>query len=61
MMSQPGIQTIAIYILLNISRTKGNDIIKFDQLIKSNMRNIFLKKLYSKYLAISRLFLKIQN
>ena len=42
-MSQPGIQAIAIHILLNISRTKGSEIIKFDQLIKSNMRNIFLK------------------
>ena len=42
--SQPGKQTIAMYILSNISRSSGNQTIKFGQLIKCNMRNIFLKK-----------------
>ena len=43
MRSQPGKQTIAIHTLLNISRTKGNQTIKFGQLIKYNIRNIFLE------------------
>ena len=34
MTSQPGQQTIAIHILLNISRNKGNQAMKFDQLIQ---------------------------
>ena len=36
MMSQPGLQTIAIYILPHISQSKGNQTIKFGQLIKHN-------------------------
>ena len=36
-MSQHGLQRIAIYILTNISRSKGNQAIKFDQLIEYNM------------------------
>ena len=32
MTSQPGKQTIAIHISLNISRSKSNQIMKFDQL-----------------------------
>ena len=48
MRSQPGKQTIAIHTLLNISRTKGNQTIKFGQLIKYNIRNIFLEKSYTK-------------
>ena len=32
----------------NISRSKGNQTMKFGQLIKCNMRNIFLEKSYSK-------------
>ena len=40
--SQPGKQTIAINILSNISRSKGNHTTKFRQLIEYNMRN-FLK------------------
>ena len=34
--------------LTNISRSKGNQAIKFGQLIEYNMRNIFLEKLYLK-------------
>ena len=48
MTSQPGQQTIVIHILPNISRNKGNQTIKFGQLIECNMRNIFLEKLYAK-------------
>ena len=36
-------QSIAIYILANNSRSKGNQAMKFDQLIEYNMRDIFLK------------------
>ena len=41
---KPGKQTIAIHILPNISRSKGNQTIKFRQLIKYNMRNIIHTK-----------------
>ena len=40
----PGKQTIAIQILPNISRSKGNQTMKFDLLTEYNMRNIFLEK-----------------
>ena len=43
MASQPGQKTIAIHILLNISRSKGNQTMKFIQLIVYNTR-IFLIK-----------------
>ena len=36
-MSQPGSQTIAIYIFTDISRSKGNQAMKFGQLIEYNM------------------------
>ena len=39
MTSQPGQQTIAIHTLPNISRSKGNQTMKFNQLIEHNMRN----------------------
>ena len=45
MTSQPGLQTIAIHILPNISRSKGNQTMKLGQLLEYNKRNIFLKKL----------------
>ena len=32
----------------NISRSKGNHTVKFDQLIEYSMRNIFLEKSYTK-------------
>ena len=44
MTSQQGKQTMAIHILPNISRNKGNQTMKFAQLIEYNMRNIFLEK-----------------
>ena len=43
MMSQPGQQTIVIHILANISRTKGNQTMKFGQLIEYKMKNIYLE------------------
>ena len=48
MMSQPGLQTIAILILPNISQSKGNQTMKFGQLIEYNERNIFFQKLCRK-------------
>ena len=42
MSSQPGKQTIVIIILPNISISKGIQAIKFGQLIKYNLKNIFL-------------------
>ena len=41
-------QTIAIHILPSISRIKGNQTMKFGQLIEYNMRNISLEKSYTK-------------
>ena len=43
MTSQPGQQTNAIHILPNISRGKGNQTMKFGQLLQYNMRNIFVE------------------
>ena len=43
MTSQPRKQIIRIYILPNISRSKGKQTMKFDQLIEHTMRKIFLK------------------
>ena len=37
-----------IHISPNISRSKGNEKMKYEQLIECNMRNIFLKKSYTK-------------
>ena len=44
MTSQPGLQTIPIHILPNISQSKGNQTMKFGQLIEHNKINIFLQK-----------------
>ena len=49
MTSQPGLQTIAMHILLNISQSKGNQTIKSGQIIKYNKRHIFLQKLCGKW------------
>ena len=48
MTSQTGKQTIAIHILTNISRSKGNQTMKLGQLIEYNRRNIILQKLCGK-------------
>ena len=47
MTSEPGYQTVAIHILPNISRSKGNQTIQFVQLVEY-MRNMFLEKSYTK-------------
>ena len=46
--SQPGKQAVVIQILCNISRSKGNEIMKFNQLTDYNIRNIFLEKSHTK-------------
>ena len=48
-MSQPGLQTIAIHKLPNISQNKGNQTTKFGLLIEYNKINIFLQKLCRKW------------
>ena len=40
---------ILIHILAYISRSKGNQTMKFGRLIECNMKNIFLEKSYTKY------------
>ena len=47
MTSQSGKKTIAINILPNILRSKGNPTMIFAQLIENNMKNIFLEKSYT--------------
>ena len=46
--SQSGQQTIVLQILPNISGSKGNQTMKFGQLIECNITNIFLEKSYTK-------------
>ena len=43
MTSQPGLQTIAIHILPNISQIKSNQTMKIGQLIEYDKRYIFFK------------------
>ena len=42
-MTLPGKPIIPIHILLNIPKSKGNQTMKFGQLMKCNLNNIFLK------------------
>ena len=48
MTSQTGQQIIAMHILPNISRSKGNQTMKFGQWIEYNMRSICFEKSYTK-------------
>ena len=50
-------------ILTNISRSKGNQTIKYGQLIEHNMKKNFLEKSYIKYggILFPDPFLKNQN
>ena len=48
MTSQPGLQTFTVHIFPNISQSKGNQAIKFGQLIEYNKISIFLEKLFGK-------------
>ena len=50
MTSKTGKQIITIYKLPNISRSKGNQIMKFGHLIEHNMTNLFLKKIIIPFL-----------
>ena len=54
MTSQPGEQTIAIHILPNMSRSKGNQAIKYGQLIEYYMKNIFVERSYTN--VVEKLF-----
>ena len=45
---QTGQQTIKICILPSISRSKGNQKLKFGQLIEYNKKNIFFEKSHAK-------------
>ena len=47
MTSEPGQQAIVIHILPNTSKIKGNQTMKYGQLIECNTRNIFLEKSYT--------------
>ena len=47
MTSQPGNQGIAIHTLPNISRSKGNQTMKFGQLKEYNITSIFVEKSYT--------------
>ena len=59
-MSQNRQQMFTMHVLLNVSRGKGNQTMKFGELIEYNMRNIFIEKSYTKYggEASPRLFYK---
>ena len=48
MTSHTGKQVIVIHILPNISRSKGNQAIKFSHLIAYKVKNIFFQKLCRK-------------
>ena len=48
MTSQPGLHTVAIHMLHNISQSKSNQTMKCGQLTEYNKRNIFLQKLCRK-------------
>ena len=65
MTSQPRKQTTAIHILPYISGSRDNQTMKFGQLIKSNMRNVFLETSYpnmvQKLVADPFLKIKIQH
>ena len=59
MTSQPGLQTIAIHILPNISRSKGNQTMKLGQLIEYN-KKYFSSKIVQK-MSQGELFLFFKN
>ena len=43
MTSETGQQVITVHMFPSISRSKGNQIMKFGQLMKHNVRNIFVQ------------------
>ena len=40
---QPGLQTVSIHVLPNVSQSQGNQTMKFGQLIEYNKKNIFFR------------------
>ena len=58
-----GLQTNGIHILPNTSRSKGNQGMKFGQLIEHNLRNIFVEKSCTKCAEklLPDLYLENQN
>ena len=52
MTSNPGEQAIALQILPNISRYKGNQTMKLSQLLEHNMITNFLEKSYIKLVSL---------
>ena len=64
MTSQPGQQRIKTHILPNISRIKGNETMKFGQLIEHPKRNIFMlenqagKLVPDPYLFLKKLYIR---
>ena len=60
MTSQPGKPTFAVHILPDISKSKGNQTVKFGQLLEFNIINIFLEKSCTKCVGetIPRSFFK---
>ena len=61
MMSKPGKQTITIHILVDFSRSKCNQTIKFGQLIEYNTRNIFLEKSFTKFGGETTIIVKVHE
>ena len=65
MTSQTGQQIITKHVLSKILRNKGNQAMKFGQLLEYNMRNIFLEKYFSNTKCSGEaspiIFLKNQN
>ena len=55
MMSQPGKQAIVIHILPNISRSEGNQNLKFGQLKEYYIRRIFFLKSHTQN-VVEKLF-----
>ena len=58
MTSQLALQAIAIHILTNISRSKGNLTMKFGQVIEYTKRNIFLQNVCQKWVPDLLIFWK---
>ena len=60
---QPGKQAIAIHILPNISRSKGNRTMKFGQFIEYNVEIFFLKNHTQRLVEklVPNPFIKSQN
>ena len=57
MTSQPGLQTVAIHILRNISQSKDNQTNEIWSVIEYKRRNIFLQKLCGKWTSSRPFFI----